>query len=235
MAKKQFFLIVDTESTIKDTCADFGAIICDRKGKIYTQISVLVHGHFDKFELFHDKNSADELWTLQGLEKRKAAYSGMLEQGTRSLASVGAINRWLEKAAATYSPELTAYNLAFDLRIMRNTGIDCNLFPKRFCLWQAALGNFCKGRKFRQFVLDNHYLGARTKHGNMCYKTNADVLAKFVLNSPELENEPHTALEDVLGYELPILLAVLKKPKWREKITAFNWRDVIVKNAFKAK
>ena len=38
MAKRDYFLIVDTETTQTDMVADFGAIICDRKGNIYNLI-----------------------------------------------------------------------------------------------------------------------------------------------------------------------------------------------------
>ena len=41
---KQTFLIVDTETTISQTVADFGAVIVDRAGTILDQISVLVEG-----------------------------------------------------------------------------------------------------------------------------------------------------------------------------------------------
>ena len=39
-------LIVDTETTSKNTVADFGAVVVDENGKILEQFGVLLHGHF---------------------------------------------------------------------------------------------------------------------------------------------------------------------------------------------
>ena len=57
--KKQYFAILDTETTINDTVADFAIVICDRQGKIYNQCAVLVKDHFNTMQLFHDKNKND--------------------------------------------------------------------------------------------------------------------------------------------------------------------------------
>jgi hypothetical protein len=232
MAKKQFFAILDTETTIENTVADLGIIICDREGRIYNQCAVLVAGHYNTFELFHDKK-ANDIWGYAGLEKRKANYIKMLDSGTRMLASVNAINRWINQAIGKYNPQLTAYNLAFDSAKCENTGIDLSGFNNRFCLWQAAVGNICHSRKYRQFALDNHAFNAATQNRNMTYQTNAEVVAGFLNN--QIMDEPHTALEDARDFELPILVNILKKRDWREKIQAYNWRDFQVKDNFTAK
>ena len=39
---KHYYLIVDTETTRRDTVADFGAVVVDRKGKIVDQFGALV-------------------------------------------------------------------------------------------------------------------------------------------------------------------------------------------------
>lgn len=231
MAKKQFFLIVDTETTMQNTVADFGAVVCDRQGKIFTQCAVLVNGHYGNYELFHDKH-ANDIWGYGGLEKRKLAYTQMLDSGSRMLASVSAINRWLQQAIGKYNPELTAYNLAFDKDKCQNTEIDLQGFSNSFCLWQAAVGNLCDTRDYRQFVLDNHGFNTPTGHGNMSMKTTAEMVAGFI--GGEFKIEPHTALEDARDFELPILVEILKKKKWKEKITPYNWRAFQVKDHFKA-
>ena len=137
MAKKQFFLIVDTETTIEDTVADFGAIVCDKQGAIFAECAVLVAGEYGTKKLFHDKN-ANDIWGYAGLKKRENNYKNMLENGSRMLVSIPAINRWLERAKGKFEPELTAYNLAFDLNKAKNTGIDLNIFENRFCLWHSS-------------------------------------------------------------------------------------------------
>ena len=232
MAKKQFFAILDTETTISDTVADFAIIIVDREGKIHNQCAVLVAGHYGNHELFHDKN-ANDIWGYAGLEKRKANYATMLESGSRMLASTNAINKWINQAIGKYNPSLTAYNLAFDLAKCANTDIDLSGFNSKFCLWQAAVGNICNKKAFKQFALDNHAFNNATKLGNMTFKTNAEIVCGFITNN--FIEEPHTALEDARDFELPILTTIIKKRNWRDNITPYAWQDYQVKNHFTAK
>lgn len=232
MAKKQYFAILDTETTMQNTVADFAIIIVDREGKIYNQCAVMVKDHYGKFELFHDKASND-IWGYEGLERRKSNYVTMLNSGVRMLASVNAINTWINQAIGKYNPELTAYNLAFDLDKCEKTGILLGGFSNKFCLWQASVGNICNTKQFKQFALENHNFNSRTQFGNMTVKTNAEIVCGFIKG--EIIDEPHTALEDARDFESPILCEILKKRKWREKITPYNWRDYQVKDHFVAK
>lgn len=231
MAKKQYFLIIDTETTNEDTVADFGAVLCDRFGNVEKTLGILVKDHFDTKELFYTPESG--FWGREGAIKRREHYVKLLETGARSMATVTGINRWLEQVAAKYNPTLTAYNLAFDVDKMRKTGIDVNLFPNRFCLWHAAVGNICESKAFKEFALMEHAFNNKTEKGNMTIQTNAEIVCGFL--NGEFITEPHTSLEDALDFELPILQAVLKKSKWREKIKPYNWRDFQVRNHFTAK
>lgn len=233
MAKKQFFLIVDTETTIADHVADFGAVICDKQGNIFQECGVLIAEFYNTEKLFHDAK-ANDIWGYAGLHKREENYRLMLEQGSRMLASVAAINRWLERAKAKYSPELTAYNLAFDLGKCANSGIDLSMFEGRFCLWHSAAAHFADTKAYKQFIMDNHAFNAPTEYANMSYKTNAEVMSAFVQGGAVIK-EPHTALEDAKLFELPILKAIVKRKKWREKSKAYSWRDYQVRDHFTAK
>lgn len=232
MAKKQFFAILDTETTMNNTVADFAIIIVDRNGIIHNQCAVMVKDHYGKFELFHDK-AANDIWGYEGLERRKSNYVEMLNSGRRMLASVNAINTWINQAIGKYNPELTAYNLAFDLDKCEKTQIDLSGFKSKFCLWQASVGNICNTKKYREFVLNDHGFNNKTQFGNMTIKTNAEIVAGFI--SGNVIDEPHTALEDARDFELPILIEILKKNKWREKITPYNWRAFQVKDHYQAK
>lgn len=232
MAKKNFYMIVDTETTINDTVADLGIIICDRHGNIEKSLGVLVKGHYDTMELFHDKN-ANDIWGYGGLIKRKAAYEEMLNNGSRMLASVNAINNWIAQAIGKYNPEVTAYNLAFDKDKLKNTGIDITGVKSEFCLWRAAVGNICNTKMFRNFALQNHAFNNVTTQGNMTFKTNAEIVCGFI-NGGFVE-EPHTALEDARDFELPIMREILKRKNWKEKVTPYNWRAFQVKDHFTAK
>ena len=232
MAKKQYFAILDTETTMADTVADLGIIIVDRQGKIYNQMAVLINGQYNAHELFHDKH-ANDIWGYQGLEKRKLAYSKMLDSGTRMLASVAAVNRWIQQAIGKYNPTLTAYNLAFDKSKCANTDIDLSGFSASFCLWQAAVGNVCNSKQYKQFVLDNHGFNSPTGHGNMSMKTTAEMVAGFI--GGEFKAEPHTALEDARDFEIPILTKILSKKDWREKMVGYDWNKHQVRDHFVAK
>lgn len=231
MARKQFFMIVDTETTIADTVADFAAIVVDRKGRIVDQIAVLVQGEFGVRDLFWRKDMKD--WSREYAERKQTAYSQMLNTGSRSLATVGAINCWLAAALAKYSPTLTAYNLQFDLGKCANTGIDLSRFADRFCLWNAAATFICHTKAYRQFVVENHLFNNRTERGNMTYKTDAESVCGFVRG--EYQTEPHTALEDARDFELPILQKIANRKSWRDGIKSYSWNDFQVRDWFIAK
>ena len=132
------------------------------------------------------------------------------------------------------SPYLTAYNLPFDLNKCANTEIDLSLFSKSFCLWSAAYDKWAHTRNYRLFILENHYFNKPTNLKNMTYQTNAEVMARFC-TGVMLDDEPHTALEDVIFYEMPILLKLVnntKKSKWLNP-QPYNWRECQVKDNFK--
>jgi hypothetical protein len=232
MAKKQYFAVLDSETTIKDTIADLAIVICDREGRIYNQMAVMVAGHYGVHELFHDKN-ANDLWGYAGLEKRKKMYEEYLQSGKRMLASVNAINKWIQQAIGKYNPELTAFNLAFDANKCKNTEIDISGFTNSFCLWQAAVGNICQTKAYKQFVIENAGINNATQYRNQTIKTNAEMVASFIRG--EYCEENHDALGDVVDFEIPILREVLRKKEWRKKITPYNWRDWQAKDHIVAK
>jgi len=236
--KKDYFLLVDTETTMNEMVADFAATISDRKGNIVTQCAVLIHGIYtdrNDSPLFYCDGMSD-LWNKETLDSRYASYDNMLHNGIRMLASIHALNNWLMMAKAQYDPILTAYNLPFDVGKCRNTGINLDVFTKRFCLWSACVTAYGTSRKYRQFVLDNHLFNQATRLGNMTYPTNAEVMARFILGDVTIPDEPHTALEDILGYEKPILDKLLKSKsvKWLlNEPLAYNWRSFQVRDHFK--
>lgn len=239
MAKANHFLIIDTETTVNGTVADFGAVVTNRKGEILHSAALLVREFYldrENNTLFHDQ-SADPLWGQRNLPRRYSAYDSMLSDGRRMLASVPAINRWLAKVNGKYSPIVTAYNWAFDKDKLNNSGIDVDMFERSFCLWHVAANKYAKTKAYRQFVLENVAFNSPTAKGNMSYHTNAEIMARFILNNPMLDDEPHTAFEDVRDYELPILTAILKNTKTSElfEAPAYNWREFQVKDWFRPK
>lgn len=232
MAKKDYFLIVDTETTqnfsakydnqgnelkpaIPAMVADFGAVIVDRKGNEYSRCAAMVSGVYGEFPLFYSSDPQDEVFGKHTLDRRYLKYQSMLESGRRILASVNAINRWLDNVRGKYDPILTAYNLAFDIGKCDNTGIDLTNFDSKFCLMKAAQDKWAHRKDYLQMVLDTHSFNPPTKKGNMSFQTKAEIMTRYVLNDPYMDDEPHTALEDALYYELPILLKLVKSTKRR--------------------
>lgn len=239
MSKKKFFLIVDTETTQTGMVADFGAVIVDKAGTIHKEMGILIGDFFsdrDRHPLFHIYGDKNDVFSKASLPARYERYEQMLQNGERYLASIAAVNRWLVKAAAQYSPVATAYNIAFDREKLTNSGILFNdLFPEQFCLWHASVAKWGNTKAFRNYVLNSHHFGARTKKGNMTMRTNAEAMAAFVTGN-ELD-EPHTALEDARDFERPILAALVKNtsPQVYMNPPGYNWRNWQVKDHFIAK
>lgn len=241
MAKKKYFVTIDTETTQSGFPADIGIIVSDMQGNIHHEMGILIGDFFSDKEnhpLFHVYGDKNDVFSKASLPARYAAYEQMLQDGRRVLASVGAVNRFLSKVKAKYNPVMTAYNLAFDSAVMNKSGIIANeLFPNSFCLWHASVAKWANTKAYKQFMLENHFFGNRTtKTGHMGIKTNADVMAKFLLGAG-LPDEPHTALEDAKYYELPILTALVKNTSPKEYMNPppYNYRDFAVKNHYKVK
>ena len=161
MAKK-IFVIVDTETTQSGMVADMGIVVADKQGRILHETGILIGEFFsdkEKHPLFHVFGDKNDIFSKESLPARYADYEQMLQDGRRVLASVGAVNRYLSKVKAKYPQAiLTAYNLAFDLGKMNNSGIIADeLFPERFCLWHAATEKWANTRAYKQFVLENQY------------------------------------------------------------------------------
>lgn len=238
LAKKKYFLVVDTETTMTDRVADFGAVLCDKQGNIVSKCGALVRDFFmdrDKHVLFHN-TSIDPLWGKANLEKRYQDYENMLASGKRMLASVAAINKWLQ-TALRYDPTWTAYNKAFDRDKLTKSGIDMSIFNSEFCLWQAAAARWANTKPYKNFVLEHGFVKPRTKTGKQTYTTNADVMARFILDDPNMTEEPHTALEDAEFYELPILKALVNStsPKAYMNPPPVSWQRYQIKDHFQPK
>ena len=236
MMKKDIYLLIDTETTTNNLVVDFGAIVVNRKGEILHQCAILINGIFGVSSLWYDTTNSTGIWSKQGTDKRMTKYNTMLDNGSRMIASVNGINRWLERVKGKYNPILTAYNLPFDMNKCDNTGIDLTMFDQRFDLWTASFNRWALTNKYKNFALENHAFNNRTQLGNMTYQTNAEIMAKLITQE-NLEDEPHTALEDLIGYELPILNKLINtttKEDFMNPSQGFDWRKVQLKDNFKS-
>ena len=203
---KHYYLIVDTETTKRNTVADFGAVLVTRKGEIVEQFGAMVLGEFGKKPLFFDPSAADSaFWSEQSAKRRAKDYDAMLESGQRSISSQALINLWLAGINARYAPVLTAYNIAFDFGKCRNTKINLGIFAQSFCLMKAAKRKIGTLAEYHDFCFEFDFLTAKLRQPSMT----ADTMAKFILGL-DLQDEPHTALEDARDYENPILQRLLQ-------------------------
>lgn len=237
MAKKKFFLIIDTETTQTDKVADCGVVVTDKQGVIHYEGGFMVAETYCNpvdHPLFHIFGDANDVFSAASLPARRARYDAMIADGRRMVASVPAINSLLAKINARYSPVLTAYNLPFDLGKCANTGIDLTHFDKRFCLYAAAAQKWGRSKAYLQFCLENGYFGNRTKRGHVGVQIKADVVAKFLLGAG-FPDEPHTALEDARDYEVPILTALVKNTPVADYMNAPHpsWTNFKVKDLYK--
>ena len=206
---KHFYIIVDTETTKKQTVADFGAIVIDKQGKIHEQFGAMIHGHFGVMPLFSDPMAnPDDFWSEQSSKRRTKKYDDMLESGQRSIASPALINLWLAGVNARYNPVLTAYNLSFDFGKCANTGINLGIFAEKFCLMKLAKWTIGITYEYETFCKSR---GLMTPTGRA--RMTADAMAKFIDDTNyegSLADEPHTALEDARDYEAMILTYILR-------------------------
>lgn len=226
---KEFYIVVDTETTNTDKVYDFGAVVFDRKGVIHSSCGIIVREQAES-ELFYDAKVTG-IWGKEAAKTRKLNYEAMLANGSRMLASANAINRWLEKVNAKYSPMLTAYNLAFDRTKCANSNIDLSIFANQFCLWHLSAEMICTTKAYKKFALEHHYFGARTKFGNMTITTNAEIVSHFVTGNNV--DEPHTAKEDAQFFEMPILLSLVNKKGWKKNMhKAYNWKSFQLKDHY---
>lgn len=239
--RKSYFILIDTETTKDDLVADFGAAIIDRRGAVFGHCAVLVRGIYtdrERHPLFYS-DSNDSIFAAANLDQRYANYERMIESGSRMVATPTAINNWLGKAASRYGPPiLTAYNLSFDLGKCANTGIDLTMFPKRFCLMQAAQTAFAKSKAYKRMILRRHCFRSPTRRGNMTYRTDAETMAWFCSGENDLGPEPHTAIEDIMFYELPILnrLTRTKSNHWLlTEPRPHSWREFQMRDNFRPK
>jgi hypothetical protein len=237
MAKKKWFLTLDSETTQTEKVADLGIVVSDKQGNIAYEGGFMVAETYcdrDTHPLFHVFGDANDVFSKASLPGRYERYDEMIKDGRRMVASVAAINSLLAKINARYDPVLTAYNLAFDKGKCANTGIDLTHFDKRFCLWHAAAAKWGHTKEFRQFVLDNWFFGNKTKTGHVGIQTKADVMAKFLLGET-YPDEPHTALEDARDYEVPILTALVKNTSPSDYMNPkpYSYRDFAARGVFK--
>ena len=205
------FLAIDTETTNEGMVLDVA--LCGYKSKKLVPIGS--QGYVIKEVWDRCLQGEDFLFcggnghfSRKSLDKRMAVYTKMLQTGKRKFIS----KEHLQTLFDLYLGQdyvFTAYNNPFDIGKLQNTGI---VFPENFeqCdIWrtfQAYLQEHPTLLKkyWTTAVQNHHHKNNVLVTAHLTVRTNADTAARFVLGD-NIPPEPHTALEDVRLYEIPVL------------------------------
>jgi hypothetical protein len=136
-------------------------------------------------------------------KKHYTKYIPMLSEGKIKLKPWNDIMAEMLKSIRAYKIDtICAYNLAFDMRAIKNTDIDINgeltdtvkeiLALKKLCIWNFICESVLKSRNYKKIAIQNGWISPA---GNV--KTGAEFAFRYISENPDFE-ESHTALEDVL-------------------------------------
>lgn len=222
MAKKKYFLVIDTEtcnSLEQPFCYDIGYAICDRMGDMVVKRSFIVA------EMFLDYK---DLMTSAYYANKIPQYWEDIKSGKRVIKSIFNIRKQIHADMKEYKVQMVgAYNMGFDKRALNNTIRYCSkslirwFFPFKteyFCIWNMACQVIMNSVKYVKFAVQN---GFESEKGNI--QTSAEVCYRFLTNSIDFI-ESHTGLEDV-EIEVAIMAECYKKHKKMNKsINSSCWQ-----------
>lgn len=183
--------VIDTETARLDGAVyDIGIVILTRNGKkelaryeaitkeVYTNTKVMKGAFFyKKVPLFYEPNIRCERMIVKPWRQIAAEVTELLKAHNVSI--------------------IAAYNLAFDMRVIIETGKAFNGFLdlrpyKKLCLWRMACESLLQQKSFSHYA---NLHGWHTPSGNK--KSNAEVAYKYAFMQPEFV-ESHTALDDAI-------------------------------------
>lgn len=211
MAKKKYYAILETVATKKNMVADVAIIICDKEGGIFNQVAAVVKECYGDYLLQNDLASGDY-----------HDYAGKLNSGRRMLASVVAVNNWIRRAHAEYSPELISWDLSAHLDRCKKTGIELDAFDTRVCLGKVAQNILFNSKRF----LKSHGPNANS-HDPMGSDVRLLLDLKTALEfiSEKDSNFECTALEKARDAVMPVLCSLVKNKSWREVVNQYDGRS----------
>ena len=189
MKRKNIFLVLDTETCdLQGNVYDVGFTVCDRKGEIVHRYNALVS------EIFTD---AKKMMGAFYARKLFTHYAPMLDRGDISLQSWATISDAIRSTVAEFDVNvICAYNLAFDLRVMRNTGkllAGEPILDRKFKLldiWRFACSTKLNSATYKSLARNQGWV---TSAGNL--KTGAEYAYRFCRGDWGFI-EDHTALSD---------------------------------------
>lgn len=227
---KQTFLILDTETTIKDenlpmqSVFDIGWTISNRQGEILKTRSYLVH------EFYHQAVLERKGFLIDNGFMSENLYIEKLKKGEIKLSLWKNIIAQLKRDCKKYDVEfIGAYNLGFDTRVIAKTdfyfkGLDFDFFDDFFLvdLYHVCAYTVLNTPDYKEFATENNFI---TDKGN--FKTGAESTYRYLFDLDYIEE--HTAMKDSLD-ETKILHHVLNNtddiPLFSYSINSQSWRIV---------
>ena len=213
-------LIIDTETVGElnyPIAYDIGLVVTDRNGNIYHQ------AHFVVKEIFGD---LQRMCSAYYSNKFQSYIDTIYQQETEPLPFTEIVKKINAICEVWDISTLSAYNLSFDKRSMKNTAVELLGTEKwldremnDLCIMCAACdilygAKYCKTARTQGWI---------TEKGNI--KTSAECGYRYITGSYDFE-EAHKGLQDCL-IEKEILTAIYKRHKpFNGKIKAFPFREV---------
>lgn len=222
MSKKQYFLILDTE-----TCGSIGAplvydigyCIVDRQGKVYERNS------FVTYEIFYGQK--EKMASAYYAEKLPNYFEGIKEKKWICKRFLNIRRKIYEDIEKYNVVGVGAYNASFDIKALNNTlrFLTGNKFVKFFTkdiyifdIWNMACQTLLSQITFDRKAYKNNWV---SECGNV--RTSAEIAYRYITKDTEFK-EIHTALEDTL-IEAQIFIRCLKTRKKMNWDIIFNpWR-----------
>lgn len=224
-ANKNMILVLDTETAdLTGNVYDIGFVVTDKKGNVYEKFNALVEENFENAEIMMGAFYAKKLFSH---------YARMLQEGTIALQPWEDITATLRRVVAEYDVStISAYNLAFDLRVLNQTNkalATSNILPhadfQLLDIWRFACEAKLNTRLYKDLA---RQMGWVSDAGNI--RTGAEYAYRFCAGDWGFI-EDHTALSDA-EIETEILrscFATKKKIPYNhieDKYASHPWRLV---------
>jgi hypothetical protein len=221
----KYFLLLDCESTQpceannrQSHVFDFAYLLIRKSDFAIIEQGAYILRDFCNEPLFYSSSDKNGIWSKKALPDRTEKYRQMLRTGQRELITVPQLNAVLMMINCNYSPVLMAYNLSFDYSLGLNSGLVLRFFKEKQCLMKMAIQIYLKRRGYWVFCLRNNLLSEKN-----FLRFSAQAIGGYLGIQG---NEPHTALEDLLEWEYPILCNVLRQHKKHDPNFKLDWQSL---------
>ena len=221
--RKKLYILVDVETAgdVKwnPLVYDLGFAIVDSKGKIYEEHSIIIK------EIFYNR----ELMSSAYYSKKIPSYLREIDEGLHKVMSWKNAMILFRTVMEKWEPKkLSAYNLAFDVRAMKNThkklGYKGKIITPKFkniemiCIWALACQTIFLQKGFQKIARNKGWV---TNAGNL--RTSAEMAYRYMEKDYTFIEE-HKGLADV-KIEAEILAHCLRQnKKYKKGIISHPWR-----------